>query len=101
MFIIKSKVRQSLCALALLLCFFAFNQAQKPSRSSATMRTASPNPASAIVDESLFRAMRWRQVGPFRGGRALAVTGVPGESNVFYFGGASSGLWKTVDAGAN
>ena len=63
MLIATTKVRQSLCALALLLCFFAFNQAQKPSRSSATMRTTSPNPASAIVDESLFRAMllslRW------------------------------------------
>src|SRR5260370_30120230 len=45
--------------------------------------------------------MRWRQVGPFRGGRVLAVTGVPGEPNVFYFGGASSGVWKSSDAGAN
>jgi photosystem II stability/assembly factor-like uncharacterized protein len=100
MLIATTKLRQSLCAFALLLCFFAFNQAQKPSRSIATMRTASPNPATA-VDENLFRAMRWRQVGPFRGGRALAVTGVPGEPNVFYFGGASSGVWKTIDAGAN
>ena len=101
MLIATTKLRQSLCALALLLCFFAINQAQKPSRSITTLRTASPNTASAGVDESLFRAMRWRQVGPFRGGRALAVTGVPGEPNVFYFGGASSGVWKTVDAGAN
>ena len=45
--------------------------------------------------------MRWRQVGPFRGGRVLAVTGVPGEPNVFYFGGASSGVWKSTDAGTN
>src|SRR5437588_4911719 len=101
MFIITSMLRQSLCALALLLCFFAFNQAQKPSRSIATMRTASPNTASAAIDESLFGAMRWRQVGPFRGGRVLAVTGVPGEPNVFYFGAASGGVWKSTDAGAN
>jgi photosystem II stability/assembly factor-like uncharacterized protein len=45
--------------------------------------------------------MRWRQVGPFRGGRVLAVTGVPGEPNVFYFGAASGGVWKSTDAGAN
>jgi len=100
MLIATTKLRQSLCAFALLLCFFAFNQAQKPSRSSATLRTAAPNTAAG-VDESLFKAMRWRQVGPFRGGRVLAVTGVPGEPNVFYFGGASSGVWKTIDAGAN
>ena len=43
--------------------------------------------------------MRWRQVGPFRGGRVLAVTGVAGEPNVFYFGGASGGVWKTTDTG--
>jgi photosystem II stability/assembly factor-like uncharacterized protein len=57
--------------------------------------------ASGQIDERVFGAMRWRQVGPFRGGRVLAVTGVPGEPNVFYFGGASSGVWKSTDAGAN
>ena len=45
--------------------------------------------------------MKWRQVGPFRGGRVLAVTGVPGEPNVFYFGGASGGVWKSVDTGVS
>ena len=53
------------------------------------------------VPESLFGAMRWRQVGPFRGGRVLAVTGVPGEPSVFYFGAASGGVWRSSDAGAN
>ncbi len=60
--------------------------------------TATPTP---MVDEKLFGAMRWRQVGPFRGGRAVAVTGVPGEPNVFYFGGASGGVWKSVDTGVS
>jgi photosystem II stability/assembly factor-like uncharacterized protein len=60
-----------------------------------------PESAAAMVDEKLFSGMRWRQVGPFRGGRVLAVTGVPGEPNVFYFGGASGGVWKSIDAGAN
>ena len=45
--------------------------------------------------------MCWRQVGPFRGGRVLAVTGVEGEPNVFYFGAAAGGIWKTTDEGAN
>jgi photosystem II stability/assembly factor-like uncharacterized protein len=66
---------------------------------------AAKTPSSSValpppqVDEKLFSAMRWRQVGPFRGGRVLAVTGVAGEPNVFYFGGASGGVWKTTDTG--
>ena len=66
-------------------------------------KTASTQPAAipGQTDEKIFSALRWRQVGPFRGGRVLAVTGVPGEPNVFYFGGASSGVWKSTDAGTN
>ena len=45
--------------------------------------------------------MQWRQVGPFRGGRALAIEGVLGEPNVWYFGAVAGGVWKTVDGGAN
>lgn len=45
--------------------------------------------------------MKWRQVGPFRGGRALAIEGVPGEPNTYYFGGVAGGVWKTTDGGAN
>ncbi len=70
-------------------------------KSSARPAPAQAAAAPAAIDEKLFGAMRWRQVGPFRGGRVLAVTGVPGEPNVFYFGGASSGIWKSTDAGAN
>ena len=49
-------------------------------------KLVAPPAASGQIDEKMFGAMRWRQVGPFRGGRVLAVTGVPGEPNVFYFG---------------
>jgi len=52
------------------------------------------------VDPALFKAMRWRGIGPYRGGRALAVTGVSGEPGVFYFGAAAGGVWKTIDSGA-
>jgi photosystem II stability/assembly factor-like uncharacterized protein len=52
-------------------------------------------------DQKLFKGVQWRLVGPFRGGRALAVTGVPGEPNLYYFGGAAGGVWKTVDGGNN
>src|SRR5712671_7021779 len=63
--------------------------------------TPTPQVGQPQYDEKLFGGMRWRNVGPFRGGRVLAVTGVPGEPNVYYFGGASSGVWKSTDAGTN
>ena len=51
------------------------------------------------VDQSLYKGMKWRQIGPFRGGRALAVTGVTGDPETFYFGGTGSGVWKTINGG--
>ncbi len=50
-------------------------------------------------NESLFNGIKWRLIGPFRGGRVLAVTGIPGNANVFYFGAAAGGVWKTVNGG--
>ncbi|MGC1372315.1 MAG: hypothetical protein WA824_09275 [Candidatus Sulfotelmatobacter sp.] len=43
--------------------------------------------------------LKWRLIGPFRGGRAVAVAGVPGDSTTFYFGSVDGGIWKTTDAG--
>ncbi len=43
--------------------------------------------------------LQWRLIGPYRGGRAVAVTGVPGGGAVFYFGSVDGGVWKTSDAG--
>lgn len=51
------------------------------------------------IDQSLFGGMHWRMIGPFRSGRAVAVTGVPGHPDVFYFGAVDGGVWKTIDAG--
>jgi photosystem II stability/assembly factor-like uncharacterized protein len=62
------------------------------------MALASPDAAQKI-DVSLFRELRWRLIGPFRGGRALAVTGVRGQPNVFYFGAVGGGVWRSNDAG--
>src|SRR5438067_12366279 len=44
-------------------------------------------------------AMRWRGIGPFRGGRTVAASGVPGQPNVFYIGVNNGGVWKTDDYG--
>jgi photosystem II stability/assembly factor-like uncharacterized protein len=43
--------------------------------------------------------MRWRMIGPHRGGRTVAATGVPGQANVFYVGACNGGVWKTTDFG--
>ncbi len=50
-------------------------------------------------DEALYSGMKWRLVGPFRGGRAGTVTGVPGNDKLYYMGTAGGGVWKTEDAG--
>ena len=51
------------------------------------------------LDENALKAMKWRQVGPFRGGRALAVTGVAGDPETYYFGAVAGGVWKTTNGG--
>ena len=51
------------------------------------------------VDPSLYSGLRWRLIGPFRGGRTVAVSGVTGQPNLFYFGSVGGGVWKTTNAG--
>jgi photosystem II stability/assembly factor-like uncharacterized protein len=51
------------------------------------------------VDPNVFGGLRWRSIGPFRGGRVNGVTGVPGQPNTFYFGSVGGGVWKTTNAG--
>src|SRR3981081_1721867 len=47
----------------------------------------------------LMNGLKWRLIGPFRGGRVVAVAGVPGDSSTFYFGAVNGGIWKTTNAG--
>ena len=49
--------------------------------------------------ESLRTGLKWRSIGPYRGGRVLAVTGVPSDPNIFDFGGVAGGVWRTTNAG--
>ena len=49
--------------------------------------------------EQFYDATEWRAIGPFRGGRSCAVTGVPGKPNLFYFGSTGGGIWRTKDGG--
>ena len=59
------------------------------------------NSIAQTVDEAKYDALEYRLIGPFRGGRSAAVTGVPGKENLFYFGSAGGGVWKTNNGGRN
>ncbi len=77
--------------IAFLLCSLMIDgQAQKRKSKAATF--------SPIVTEK-FGGMKWRQVGPFRGGRSATATGVVGNRNLYYMGTAGGGVWKTKDGG--
>ena len=51
------------------------------------------------VDPALYQELRWRLIGPFRAGRTVAISGIPGQPNVFYMAPNNGGVWKTTDAG--
>src|SRR5271167_3590950 len=55
--------------------------------------------AAFAQDLSALKTVKYRQIGPFRGGRVVAVTGVDSQPNTYYFGGVGGGVWKTTDAG--
>src|SRR5438876_11852581 len=87
-------------SLRIVLFFFLFLFLFDRDAIRAADPSPSPTPAGAI-DEKLFRGIQWRQVGPFRGGRALAIEGISNEPGVYYFGAVAGGVWKTTDGGAN
>ena len=58
-----------------------------------------PNISAQQLDTSLYSGLRWRMIGPFRGGRVNAVSGVVGQPDTFYFGSVGGGLWRSLNAG--
>jgi photosystem II stability/assembly factor-like uncharacterized protein len=82
---------RKLTSLLLLLLFSVVAVAQKKDPKEKTN--------SLTFDEKLYKGMEWRSIGPFRGGRSAAVTGVPGKPNLFYMGATGGGVWRTKDAG--
>lgn len=90
---ISFKMNKQTKLLSLLLfCFFLAVpnlQAQRNKK----------NTTATTYDQSIYDALEYRLVGPFRGGRSAAVTGVEGEPNLFYFGATGGGVWRTQDGG--
>src|SRR5437867_8740644 len=58
-----------------------------------------PDAGSQVFDAGVFRELRWRMIGPHRGGRTKAAAGIPDQPNVFYVGAVNGGVWKTEDYG--
>lgn len=82
-------MKTTLTIFILIVCAGAY--AQKKETKSANV--------SLSYDEKLYNALEWRSIGPYRGGRSAAVTGVPGKPNLFYMGATGGGVWRTTDAG--
>ena len=103
-----SLVLRQLCLISCLLVLLtSFLTAQKSSKKknapapSVSAAPSSPMEQGRKEEDPLFKGLTWRLVGPFRGGRVLAVSGVVGEPNTYYFGGVGGGVWKTTDGGLN
>src|SRR5438132_5837986 len=85
-------------ALALAFCCVALAQQNAPAEySSITAVYGQMNQSG--YDPSLFGSLHWRNIGPNRGGRSIASTGVLKRPDEYYFGAVGGGLWKTTDAG--
>ena len=102
---VRARLAASACVLALGgVPAMLLMGATPPATRTPAQPTATPpaqiSTGPSSVDPSLFKAIQWRGIGPYRGGRALAATGVPGEPYVFYTGFVAGGVWKTTDGGA-
>ncbi|MBO0342356.1 glycosyl hydrolase [Muricauda lutimaris] len=65
----------------------------------AQRRNKKSDQPSIVVNDSLFPGLKWRNIGPFRGGRSVTSTGVVGQPHTYYMGSTGGGIWKTTDDG--
>ena len=94
------KIVEVLIVLSFLsLCYAAV--AQQIARSEIVSFNKDSSQAPTGYDASLFSSLRWRNLGPDRGGRSIASTGVVKRPLEYYFGAVGGGLWKTTDGGTN
>ena len=83
--------------IALLMLLSGVVTAAPAVSKSATKSGSAADP----FDQSQLGGLEWRSIGPYRGGRVTAVTGVVGQRSVYYFGGTGGGIWKSVDSGVS
>jgi hypothetical protein len=89
--------RSILFSFLLLFSFVAFGQKNKEKQTKTPVVSAVTTPS---FDANLYKGLKWRNIGPFRGGRSNAVSGVTGNDKLYYTGYTGGGLWKTEDAGS-
>ena len=88
--------------LAYLVTINSFSQKKKPINSAIqSSSVSSPSVESKKIDKNLYNGLSWRNIGPFRAGRSLAVAGIADQPLTYYFGAVGGGVWKTTDGGAN
>ena len=75
-------------------------KAQKPPQAEPTVTAPAPT-GEKKEEEDRWKGLTWRLIGPYRGGRALAVAGVPGDPSTYYFGAVAGGIWKSNDGGVS
>ncbi len=90
---LKRQTSVALCAVATTFAIAS------PERTTSTYAQAASSQQSARVDPALFAGLRWRSIGPARGGRSIAVAGSSSRPFEYYFGATGGGLWKTTDGG--
>ena len=93
---------KKLYSIAFCLFCFGSTYAQKTVNKPATNTSVQSNRDAPSVSTDLnayFKPMRWRNIGPFRGGRAVTISGVINNPLVYYAGTTGGGLWKTEDGG--
>jgi len=74
------------------------NSPEKKGAEPTTQTTAKPEtPEPALNEDPNFKGMKYRLVGPYRGGRSLTASGIPGDPTTYYFGGTGGGVWKSID----
>ena len=88
----KSKLYLQIVLASIIMAFIMVQPINAQSKKRGKRNTIS-------FPESSYASLEYRSIGPFRGGRSAAVTGVPGNPNLFYFGAAGGGVWKTEDGG--
>ena len=87
--------RATFGALALSIALVATYAVDRAPR----LYAQAPAPSATAVDPSLFGGLRWRPIGPLRGGRSQAAAGSASRPQEYYFGATGGGLWKTTDGG--
>jgi photosystem II stability/assembly factor-like uncharacterized protein len=107
--VIFSRALVSCSALIFVFALTGFAQTKvehrakdtKPSTAAAADATeqsdSASNSESIRPEEKPFKGMKYRLIGPFRGGRSLTAAGVPGDPTTYYFGGTGGGVWKSTD----